>query len=197
MFSFLSDFEQMASPISVAHFSQYKLNQLLLKKLKGLDFHVCGCDESKSINLDYTVGSRIFMCHECVSVRPNPKGVNVGIAFFKEGKRVVKNILCNFLVGSDGAGSTVRKLIGIGMEGERDLQKLVSVHFSSKNLGQYLLCDRPGMLFFIFNPDVIGVLVAHDLQQGEFVLQVEYKFWDFFENSLAFCVIIRYCSKLG
>ena len=58
------------------------------------------------------------------------------------------------------------------MKGEKDLQNLLSVHFLSNDLGQYLLNERPGMLFFIFNTEAIGVLVAHDLKQGEFVLQV-------------------------
>ncbi|KAK9276070.1 hypothetical protein L1049_005601 [Liquidambar formosana] len=60
------------------------------------------------------------------------------------------------------------------MRGEKDLQKLVSVHFLSRDLGQYLLNERPGMLFFIFNTEAIGVLVAHDLKQGEFVLQIPF-----------------------
>ncbi|MCI59766.1 putative polyketide hydroxylase-like, partial [Trifolium medium] len=30
------------------------------------------------------------------------------------------------------------------------------------------------MLFFIFNTEAIGVLVAHDLRQGEFVLQIPF-----------------------
>ncbi|XP_068665588.1 uncharacterized protein [Aristolochia californica] len=76
--------------------------------------------------------------------------------------------------GSDGAGSTVRKLMGINMNGKRDLQKLISIHFLSRDLGEYLLCQRPGMLFFIFNSEAIGVLVAHDLKQGEFVLQIPF-----------------------
>lgn len=83
-----------------------------------------------------------------------------------------RNIRCNMVVGTDGAGSTVRKLAGIDLRGEKDLQKLVSVHFLSRDLGNYLLSEKPGMLFFIFNTEAIGVLVAHDLQQGEFVLQV-------------------------
>ncbi|OAY32417.1 FAD-dependent monooxygenase apdD isoform X2 [Manihot esculenta] len=74
----------------------------------------------------------------------------------------------------DGAGSTIRKLAGIELRGEKDLQKLVSIHFFSRGLGQYLLNKRPGMLFFVFNTEAIGVLVAHDLEQGEFVLQVPF-----------------------
>lgn len=33
---------------------------------------------------------------------------------------------------------------------------------------QDVMKEKPGMLFFIFNKDVIGVLVAHDLRQWEF-----------------------------
>lgn len=31
-----------------------------------------------------------------------------------------------------------------------------------------------GMLFFIYNSDIISVLVCHDIERGEFVLQVPY-----------------------
>lgn len=112
------------------------------------------------------------MGHECVSIDTSNDCVTVTASIIREGKREEKNIHCNILVGTDGAGSTVRKLVGIQMRGEEDLQKLVSVHFLSKDLGQFLLKEKPGMLFFIFNTEAIGVLVAHDLRQGEFVLQV-------------------------
>lgn len=109
---------------------------------------------------------------ECISVNPTAEGVTVRAAFLNDGRVEERNFHCNILVGSDGARSTVRKLTGIEMKGARDLQKLISVHFLSKELGQYLLHEKPGMLFFIFNPDAIAVLVAHDLNQGEFVMQV-------------------------
>jgi hypothetical protein len=73
---------------------------------------------------------------------------------------------------ANGARSTVHELVGISMEGERDLQKLVIVHFLSRDLGKYFSSQRPRMLFFIFNPGAIGVLVAHDLDNGKIVLQV-------------------------
>ncbi|CAI0426139.1 unnamed protein product [Linum tenue] len=74
----------------------------------------------------------------------------------------------------DGAGSRIRSLVGIELSGEKDLQKLVSIHFRSRDLGDYLLKERPGMLFFIFNTEAIGVLVAHDVKDGEFVLQMPF-----------------------
>lgn len=112
------------------------------------------------------------MGHECVSIDASNDFVTVTASSIIKGKRVEQNIHCNILIGTDGAGSIVRKLVGIEMRGEKDLQKLVSVHFFSKDLGQFLLKENPGMLFFIFNAEAIGVLVAHDLRQGEFVLQV-------------------------
>ena len=159
------------SPISVAHFSQYKLTASLLKQLEDLSFHIHTSEAFEGLNHRPLKGQEILMGHECVSIDANGQCVDVTVAFLKEGKYMEKNIQCNILVGADGAGSTIRKLVGIDLRGEKDMQKLVSVHFLSRDLGQYLINERPGMLFFIFNTEAIGVLVAHDLKQGEFVLQ--------------------------
>ena len=35
-----------------------------------------------------------------------------------------------------------------------------------------MLRGREGMLYFVFNSDVIAVVVAHNIGQGEFVAQV-------------------------
>ncbi|KAG4989987.1 hypothetical protein JHK82_032298 [Glycine max] len=163
------DLEHFVSPVSVAHFSQYKLTMLLLKRLENLGFQICA-PESLEGN-EQSCEKKIMMGHECVSIDASNDFVTVTASSIIKGKRVEQNIHCNILIGTDGAGSTVRKLVGIEMRGEKDLQKLVSVHFFSKDLGQFLLKENPGMLFFIFNAEAIGVLVAHDLRQGEFVLQ--------------------------
>ncbi|KAK1575307.1 hypothetical protein Q3G72_004358 [Acer saccharum] len=168
------DLEKVVSPISVAHFSQYKLVGLLLKQLEKLNFNVCSSEDSESLHKDFLKGKKILMGHECVSINATDQCMNVTASFLKEGKHMERNIRCNILIGTDGAGSTVRKLAGIDLRGDQDLQKLVSVHFLSRDLGDYLLNERPGMLFFVFNTEVIGVLVAHDLKQGEFVLQLPF-----------------------
>ncbi|PNX74727.1 polyketide hydroxylase-like protein [Trifolium pratense] len=164
------DLEHVVSPVSVAHFSQYKLTMLLLKQLENLGFQTC-VPESSEGNMQFRE-KKILMGHECVSIDTSNDFITVTASSVNNGKQVEKDIHCNILIGADGAGSTVRKLVGIDMRGEKDLQKLVSVHFLSKRLGQFLLKENPGMLFFIFNTEAIGVLVAHDLRQGEFVLQV-------------------------
>ncbi|XP_020091632.1 uncharacterized protein LOC109712456 isoform X3 [Ananas comosus] len=169
-----ADFDRVVSPVSVAHFSQYKLVELLLKKLENSGVRACSPDEIEALTHEARWEGKILMGHECNSIRPIDDGLIVGASYSDKGKAEERNFRCKILVGSDGARSTVRKLVGIAMRGESDLQKLVSVHFLSKDLGGYLLNRRPGMLFFIFNPEAIGVLVAHDLKQGEFVLQIPY-----------------------
>ncbi|GAU41297.1 hypothetical protein TSUD_325110 [Trifolium subterraneum] len=166
------DLEHVVSPVSVAHFSQYKLTMLLLKQLENLGFKTCAPESSEG-NKQFRE-KKILMGHECVSIDTSNEFITVTASSVNNGKQIEKNIHCNILIGADGAGSTVRKLVGIDMEGEKDLQKLVSVHFLSKRLGQFLLKENPGMLFFIFNTEAIGVLVAHDLRQGEFVLQIPF-----------------------
>lgn len=58
------------------------------------------------------------------------------------------------------------------MEGDRAIQSLMNVHFSSPQLARRLRTARPAMLYFVFNAQVIVVIVAHDLTTGEFVAQV-------------------------
>lgn len=51
------------------------------------------------------------------------------------------------------------------------MQHLINIHFFSPRLGQ-LAAARPGMLYFVFNAEVVAVLVAHTIDEGEFVAQV-------------------------
>ncbi|KAI3516043.1 hypothetical protein L1887_14952 [Cichorium endivia] len=165
------DFDDFISPVSVAHFSQYKLNKLLLKQLKTIGFTI---RTHEPLDQNPLREKEILMGHNCVSIDANDDFINVTTSSLKEGKHTENQIACRFLIGADGAGSTVRNLVGIELRGVKDIQKLVSVHFVSQELGDYLMYEKPGMLFFIFNPGAIGVLVAHDLKEGEFVLQTPF-----------------------
>ena len=81
-------------------------------------------------------------------------------------------LTCKYLVAADGAGSRVRAALGIPMAGEPALQHLVNVHFWAPALGRRLVRERPAMLYFVFNPRAVVVVVAHDLGEGDFVAQV-------------------------
>ena len=51
------------------------------------------------------------------------------------------------------------------MKGDRDLQNFVNVHFRSKEFGRYMMNEKSGgMLYFIYNKDLISVLVCHDIE---------------------------------
>ncbi|GFY99991.1 FAD/NAD(P)-binding oxidoreductase family protein [Actinidia rufa] len=63
------DFEQIVSPVSVAHFSQYKLTRLLVKKLENLNFHILNCEGLGGSDAGRPVGEReILLGHEWVLV---------------------------------------------------------------------------------------------------------------------------------
>ena len=78
---------------------------------------------------------------------------------------------CNHLVATDGANSSIRSMLGVRMTGIPAMQHLINIHFKAPDLRKHLQ-DREAMLYFVFNAEVISVLVAHDLTTGEFVAQV-------------------------
>ena len=86
-----------------------------------------------------------------------------GVQATVQGKNRSYNVRCQYLVGCDGAASSVRQKMGIALHGKQGMQHLINVHFHSPTLAAALR-NNPGMLYFVFNPDVIAVLVAHDLQ---------------------------------
>jgi len=67
----------------------------------------------------------------------------------------------------------VYKRQGVEMVGAPGLQHLMNVHFSSQQLAEATR-HRPAMLYFVYNADVVCVLVAHHFETGEFVMQLPY-----------------------
>lgn len=78
-----------------------------------------------------------------------------------------------YLVAADGASSGVRTRLGITLEGDDEIESLLSVHFKCEGLHEKLK-GRQAMLYFVFNQEVIMVVVAHDMKKGEFVAQIPY-----------------------
>lgn len=67
-----------------------------------------------------------------------------------------------YVVGCDGAGSRVRKMLGIEMHGPPLLQCYLMIHFAA-NL-RALTADRPGVLHFVLDPEAAGAFIAHDVE---------------------------------
>jgi len=66
-----------------------------------------------------------------------------------------------FVIAADGAGSPVRKWMGIDMVGPAHLSSFVAIHFRG-SLRRYV-ADRPGALHFVMDSDVSGTFIAHDV----------------------------------
>jgi hypothetical protein len=79
------------------------------------------------------------------------------------------------VIGADGARSAIRKGLGIDLVAQSgDLQRLINVHFFSLPLAERLRSSMPAMLYFIYSPAGVGVIVAHNLSRGEFVAQIPF-----------------------
>ncbi|MES1910427.1 MAG: hypothetical protein MHM6MM_003022 [Cercozoa sp. M6MM] len=80
------------------------------------------------------------------------------------------------VIACDGAHSFVRnQYTDIGMQSDTShVHSLINVHFKSQQLASVLQQD-PAMLYFVFARRSVVVIVAHDLENGEFVAQIP--FW--------------------
>ncbi|MFZ4719668.1 MAG: FAD-dependent monooxygenase [Ilumatobacteraceae bacterium] len=67
------------------------------------------------------------------------------------------------VLAADGAGSSVRKSLGIAMVGPQSLQDFVAIHFLG-SLRPYV-AERPGVLHFVMDPEAAGTFIAHDVDR--------------------------------
>ena len=159
MFGKIDHFDEYAessdrlSPTRVAHLSQNRLLPLLLKELGT------ACPNST-----------LIMGENFVDLRQNSRSVEID-TINRQGQK--KAILADYLVGADGAHSRVREIAGMKMEGVACLQSIMNIHFTSKSLSKALQ-GREAMLYFVYNPHVVGVIVSHNMEHGDFVAQIPF-----------------------
>ncbi len=75
----------------------------------------------------------------------------------------VHEVRSRYVIAADGAGSPVRKSLGISCIGPDRIQAFVMIHFEA-NL-RPLVADNPGVIFWISDPSCAGCLVAHDIDR--------------------------------
>eukprot|EP00924_Labyrinthula_sp_SR-Ha-C_P012923 snap_masked-scaffold_12-processed-gene-3.24-mRNA-1 protein AED:1.00 eAED:1.00 QI:0/-1/0/0/-1/1/1/0/561 len=98
--------------------------------------------------------------------------INYGFEISKNGLNELKRDH-DYILVCDGANSMLRKGYGVETQGSKRLEVFASIHFKSKELGEKILREsRESMLNFVFNKKIISVLVSHDLEKGDFVIQV-------------------------
>ncbi|OII77006.1 FAD binding domain-containing protein [Cryptosporidium andersoni] len=167
------------SPSKIAHFSQSKLNQILYNNIKN------NCEiklNTEWIGYEY-INKKIGDYSLTNSIKSIVKDIKTGN---------IIHIESDFLIGADGAKSSIRRAIGKKYEGIKSLQKLINIHFTCKELGSICRDGKfknpreiddedisqskdiytSSMLYFILNPKVIGILVSHNCDEGNFVMHI-------------------------
>lgn len=99
--------------------------------------------------------------HLWVSADAGAEAVVSTVAETRTGRRYA--VRSRYLVAADGAGSPVRKAFGIAHVGPERLQSFVMIHFEANLRSLVRRC--PGVLYWVADPDSLGVFVAHDIDR--------------------------------
>ncbi len=82
-----------------------------------------------------------------------------------------KALRAQFVIAADGATSGVRRGLDIPFDGPPMLAQFCSIHLKSDF--SPLVAHRPGVLYWILNPDVQGVFIVHNMRERQ-VFMVPY-----------------------
>jgi len=94
---------------------------------------------------------------ECTNVTEKAEGVVASLSSSKNG---LEKVSCRYVIAADGANSPIRAALGVELEGPEGLQHNMMIHFEA-DLSS-LVADRPGILYFLFEPEAQGALIAYD-----------------------------------
>ena len=131
------------TPTPLRNISQHRLEPLMAAEIRDLP----------GVELRYGT--------EWVSSTQDADGVTSVIRDVATGATTV--VRSSYLLAADGAGSAVRKSLGIEMVGPQSLQDFVAIHFLA-NLRPYV-ADRLGVLHFVMDPAAAGTFIVHDLDR--------------------------------
>lgn len=98
-------------------------------------------------------------------------------------------VVSRWVIAADGAGSPVRRSLGIRPIGPDRIQSFLMIHFQA-NL-RSLVGDQPGVLFWVSDPECSGTFVAHDIDREWVFMHV----WDPDNDSID-RYDRQYCEKL-
>lgn len=159
------------SPTGVAHLSQSRLMPLLY------DEAVAAANGRKDSSSTNTSNDKqvVHFGYEVTGIQSQEGGEGQGVQLVVQEKASGRSHVFegSYLIAADGASSCLRQQAQIDMPGECGIQHLMNVHFSSRALAQATE-HRPAMLYFLYNAQVICVLVAHHFPTGEFVAQLPF-----------------------
>lgn len=99
--------------------------------------------------------------HQWESAQHSAEGVTSQVRDLETG--AVYELRSRYLIAADGAGSPVRKSLGIQPIGPERLQSFIMIHFEANLRG--LVRDCPGVLYWVADPSCMGTFVAHDIDR--------------------------------
>lgn len=103
--------------------------------------------------------------------RSNGPNTPATLTVLENGKE--RNLEADFILACDGFHSTIRQQSGIQLLGKGKILNFLNLFFTSHQLAELMDKHKEhAMLHFIYNPEIVGVLVNHSMKDGEFVLQV-------------------------
>ena len=105
--------------------------------------------------------SEVRYRHRWVSLDQDTGGVTARIDDLASGETL--EVRCRYLIAADGAGSRIRNALGIDMIGPDRIQSFAMIHFEADL--RAIVRDRPAMLYWVLDPEVAGVFVAHDIDR--------------------------------
>ena len=99
--------------------------------------------------------------HHCHAVAADGDGVSADVEDLASGAR--HQVRSRFLIAADGAGSRIRRSLGIEMIGPDRLQSFIMIHFQADL--RALVGTRPAILYWTVDPECAGAFVAHDIDR--------------------------------
>ena len=178
--------ETTASTEGVAHFPQHRLMPMLWenaleKAKKRRENDDDDDDDDAFVRGDEVVRvERVMRSRSEKSSSSSRGGSNNRCRVTLKSGKVFE---AKYVVACDGASSVVaRTLNSGGIETKKKgnnksfpTQTLGNIHFVSRSLAKRIKeKSNEAMLYFVFNKNIVGVVVAHDLREGEFALQLPY-----------------------
>lgn len=160
-----------ASATQMAHLSQPKLEAILR------------AEAERRVG---DAGGQLLFGYECVALNHDSGGVqaelrrvgSVGSAAddgLPDAGKDCMLVEADQMLACDGSHSPMRDLLGLRLRGPPPLQHFKSVHFTAPELAPLLRkSGREAMLYFVFNRGAIAVLVAHNINQGQWVAQLPF-----------------------
>lgn len=130
-----------ASPARTINIGQDRLERILAARLQEM-------------------GGKLCFGHRVVDIDDGEDGARLTIV---DAGGVERSAMFDFVLACDGASSSVRRALGIEMEGPASLARIASAYFEA-DLAPYL-GEHVGPVHFVCNGDVRGAIIGFDLDR--------------------------------